>query len=329
MAGRGHRHERLEPGVLEPVPVLVVGEASLGEDRCGGRGIPRSHEVFELAFRHLDHTGHIPRGDAGRGVERREQRVCIPVVARLGLQRGQRPLHRARVGLEHDRVRDVFKHLERQIIETGRQVGDARGHLRPVGGDIDVDRPAFERRQGRPRAVCEQRIAVHEQRRQPRQLRDARGYGRQQVGSHVEPRQPSERGERGEAGVGEANVHHRQRREAGEAGQRPKRREPLRHGGMITRNQFERLKRREARDAGEIADSVPIDGERRQWRRLGEHRRCEPRIPVERQRLADSCGQFGVVEHHSLHVAAHASHVAPNRATHIEQPGRYKRLARV
>ena len=170
---------------------------------------------------------------------------------------------------------------------------------------------------------------MHEERRQFGQLRDAGGHRRDRVGSHVEPRQHSERGERGQAGVGEADVHHRQRCEAGEAGQRLKRREPLRHGGMVPRNQLERLKRREVCDAGEIADSVPIDGERRQWRRLGEHRRCEPRIPVECQRLADGCGQFGVVEHHSLHVAAHASHVAPNRATHIEQPGRYKRVARV
>ena len=311
------------------VPVLVVGEAGPGEDRSGGRGIPGSHEVLELAFRHLDHAGHIPRRDAGRGIERREQRVRIPVVAGLGLQRGQRPLHRARVGLEHDRVRDVVEHFERQVIEPGRQVGDARGQFRPVGRDIDVDSPAFERRQGCPRAVHEQRIAVHEQRRQPGQLRHARGHRRDRVGPHVEPRQPSERGERGQSGVGEADVHNRQRREAGEAGQRLQRREPLRRGGMVPRNQFERLKRREVCDAGEIADNVPIDGERRQWRRLGEHRRREPRIPVERQRLADGCGQFGVVEHHSLHVAAHASHVAPNRATHIEQPGRYKRVARV
>ena len=71
-AGRGHRHERLEPGVLEPVPVLVVGETCPGEDRSGGRGIPGPHEVLELALRHLDRTGHIASGDPGRGVERGE-----------------------------------------------------------------------------------------------------------------------------------------------------------------------------------------------------------------------------------------------------------------
>ena len=56
-------------------------------------------------------------------------------------------------------------------------------------------------------------------------------------------------------------MHHRQRREAAESGQRLERREPLRNGGLVPRNQFERLKCREIRDAGEITHGVAIDGE--------------------------------------------------------------------
>jgi hypothetical protein len=52
---------------------------------------------------------------------------------------------------------------------------------------------------------------------------------------------------------------------------------------MVSRNQLERLEGREVHDAREIAHDVPIDGERREWRRLGEHRGREPRIEVECQ----------------------------------------------
>ena len=220
LRGPGRRHEGLEPGVTEMVRRLIDAEPGLREDRSGRGDIPRAHVRLQLIGADLDHPGDIPRRDPGGGIQAGQQGIRVPVVAGLRLQRRQRPLHGARVGLEDDRVGHVLDHPGRQVVEPRGQVGHAHGRLRAIGRDIDVDRPAAERRQAGPRGVGQGRVAVDEERGEPRLGRDGRRHGRQAVAADVERGEDGQDRQRAENGVGEPDVLDRERRQPAEARER-------------------------------------------------------------------------------------------------------------
>ena len=159
---------------------------------------------------------------------------------------------------------------------------------------------------------------MDEERRQPWQVCDAGRHRGERVGPHVEPGEPGKRGERGQNGIGEADVVQRQFGEVRQAGERRERRKTLGRGGIVARDECERLQRGEIRDARQVAHKTSIDRQRCERRRLPERCGCQPGVLIDAESLPHRGSEIRIVEHHALDAATERPDVALNRAPHVE-----------
>ena len=191
-----------------------------------GVDIPGTDVVHRLFFGELDRTCH-PAGLNPCSVEKpREERVGVPIIPGLRLQRCQGALHEADVGLKGDRVGDVLEHLLRQVIERCRKIGDGCGRLRSIGRHIDIDRSPLEVYEPIPRPVGKRWIPMHQQCRQPREDCYVGGDHPDRVEPDVQGVERRERGKLFQNGIRQADVLNREGLQLRKPGQRCKRRKP-------------------------------------------------------------------------------------------------------